>query len=31
MLSPNIFLEFQLVLFGIFNDFYYIILESTIV
>jgi len=31
MLSLIIFLEFQLVIFGIFNDFYYIVLEFTIV
>jgi hypothetical protein len=30
-LSPNIFLEIQFLFFGIFNNFYYILLESTIV
>jgi len=31
MSSPNVFLEIQFLIFGIFNTFYYILLESTIV
>jgi len=31
MLPPNVFLEIQFLFFDIFNNFYYILLESTIV
>ena len=31
MLPPKVYLELQFVFYGTFNDFYYILLESTIV
>jgi len=31
MVTPNVVLELKFMLFGIFNDFYHIFLESTIV
>jgi len=31
MVTPNVVVELKFMLFGIFNDFYYILLESTIV